>query len=81
MPRPPTYEAITTEFGRRIRARRIELGLSQEGLAERAGVHRTFAGATERGESNSSLTTIVKLAIALELDAGELVKGLQATRS
>lgn len=50
--------------------------MSQERLAERAGVHRTFAGAVERGETNATVTTIVKLAIALSLDPAVLVAGL-----
>lgn len=50
--------------------------LSQEGLAERAGLHRTFIGHLERGESTPTLVTIVRIAQALEVDPAELVRGL-----
>jgi transcriptional regulator with XRE-family HTH domain len=52
-------------FGRRIRARREELGLSQEQLAERAGLHWTFVSGVERGVRNPGLNTIGKIAVAL----------------
>ena len=64
-------------FGQRVRARRLALGLSQEALAERSGLHRTYVGSLERGERNVALLNIVKLADALNLDAGELVRGLK----
>jgi transcriptional regulator with XRE-family HTH domain len=51
-------------FGRRVRALRTERGLSQERLAHLAGVHRTYAGAVERGEQNISLTNIHEFALA-----------------
>lgn len=69
--RPPTEV-----FGERIRALRAERGLSQEGLAEAAGLHRTYIGGIERGERNLALLNIVKLARALKVDAGDLVRGL-----
>ena len=64
------------EFGSRVRDRRREKGLSQEGVAERSGLHRTYIGSVERGERNISLANILVLAEALEVDAGELVTGL-----
>ena len=64
-------------FGQRVRARRLTLGLSQEALAERSGLHRTYVGSLERGERNVALLNIIKLADALDLDAGELVRGLK----
>lgn len=67
------------EFGRRVRACRKELGLSQEGLAEAAGLHRTYIGHLERGEVNPSLLNILKVAGALTVDASELVQGLSGT--
>lgn len=52
-------------FGRAIRVRREALGISQEELADRAGLHRTYIGDVERGERNISLVNILKLAKAL----------------
>jgi transcriptional regulator with XRE-family HTH domain len=63
----------TAEFGRRVRARREELGLSQEKLADAAGLHWTFVGQVERGQRNLTLHNILKLAAALETDSGQLV--------
>lgn len=64
-------------FGQRVRERRVQLGLSQEALAERSGLHRTYVGSLERGERNVALLNIVRLAAALDVDAGELLRGLQ----
>ena len=69
--------AVTEEFGRRVRARRLEIGLSQEALAERAGLHWTYVGSVERGERNIALRNIVLLAEALDVDCAVLVGGLR----
>lgn len=65
------------EFGGRVRARCAELGCSQEKLAEQAGLHWTFVGQVERGQRNLTLHNIVKLATALKIDPGVLVRGLE----
>jgi DNA-binding XRE family transcriptional regulator len=62
------------QFGRQVRLRRSSLRISQEVLAERADLHRTFIGAVERGETNISLRNIVKIARALNLPAAELLE-------
>ncbi|HYR58549.1 MAG TPA: response regulator [Chthoniobacteraceae bacterium] len=54
-------------FGKAIRSKRSELGISQEELADRAGLHRTYISDVERGARNLSLESIEKLAHALEL--------------
>ena len=66
------------QFGRRVRTRREELGISQERLAEIAGLHRNYVGSLERGERNVALQNILRLASALKVDPGELVSGLKA---
>ncbi len=66
----------TRELGERVRARRHKLGLSQEAFADTAGLHWTFVGQVERGQRNLSLHNLLKLADALGVDAGTLVKGL-----
>lgn len=64
------------EFGRRVRDRRMELGLSQEELAERAGLHRTYISSLEQGRRNVAVHNVVRLAEALDLDPADLVAGL-----
>lgn len=73
---PEPLSAATAEFGRRVRQRRHEQGLSQEALADLAGLHWTFIGQVERGRRNLTLHNILKLAAALKIDAGQLVTGL-----
>lgn len=63
-------------FGDAVREFRKQRGLSQEELADRAGLHRTYIGGIERGERNVGLLNIVTLAKALEIDPSELLKGL-----
>ena len=65
------------ELGDRIRARRQKLGISQETLALRAGINRSYVGSLEAGERNPSLENVARLAVALDIDAADLVRGLQ----
>src|SRR5215831_19061620 len=57
---------IKNRFGTAIRSRRKRLGISQEELAGRAGLHRTYVADIERGARNLSLANIEKLAKGLE---------------
>jgi CheY-like chemotaxis protein len=59
-------------FGAAIRRQRIELDFSQEELAERAGLHRTYISDVERGARNLSLESIERLARALEISVSTL---------
>ena len=63
-----------------MRAFRAQLGISQEELADRAELDRTYVSSVERGLRNATLESIVTLAQALEVDPGELVKGLRRRR-
>jgi transcriptional regulator with XRE-family HTH domain len=63
-------------LGQRIRARRHELGMSQEGLAHAAGMDRSYVGRIERGEHNLTFTALVRLARAMECDVAALTVGL-----
>lgn len=65
---------ILSRFGQKVRQRRLSLGISQEELAERAGVHRTYVGMIERGEKNITLRNIVKFAKALDMPIQDLMK-------
>ncbi|UKP00219.1 helix-turn-helix domain-containing protein [Nostoc sp. UHCC 0870] len=67
---------ILTRFGQRVRDERLKQGLSQEELAEKAGLHRTYIGMIERAEKNITLINIDKLAKALELTIDNLLKGV-----
>lgn len=59
--------------GENLRALRLRQGLSQEALAERLGVHRTYLGSVERGERNLTLQTVERLAQDLGVTAIELM--------
>jgi transcriptional regulator with XRE-family HTH domain len=69
-------EGIRKKLGDNIREKRQALSLSQEGLAEQAGLHRTYVGAVERGERNVSLDNIVAIARALGVSACDLFRGV-----
>ena len=56
---------LRVAFGKRVRELRMGLGLSQEQLAERAGLHRNYIGGVERGERNIGLLNVDRLAAAL----------------
>ena len=62
------------QFGKRLRKLRKEMGLSQEELGFRAGLHRTYIGSIERAEQNISVDNIHKLAKALKIPPDELFK-------
>jgi transcriptional regulator with XRE-family HTH domain len=64
---------ILIKFGEKVRERRLQLRLSQENLASRAGVHRTYIGMIERAEKNITLENIEKIAKALEIPIEKLV--------
>lgn len=59
-----------------MRALRAELGLSQEKLAERVSLHRTYIGSVERAERNVSLDNVERIAHALGVDVCELLSAL-----
>ena len=61
---------ILIKFGKNVREERTKLDLSQEELASRAGVHRTYIGMIERAEKNITLENIQKVCRALNLRVG-----------
>lgn len=65
---------ILNIFGSNVRKIRREIGLSQEELAYRAELHRTYIGMIERAEKNITLVNIEKIAIALEVKIEDLLK-------
>ena len=66
--------AILSSFSERVKYLRVNLGLSQEKLAEKAHLHRTYMGSLERAEKIPSLVTVVKLAKALNVDISDLIE-------
>jgi transcriptional regulator with XRE-family HTH domain len=60
-------------LAKNMRKLRKETGLSQEDLAEKADLHRTFIGSVERGERNISIDNIEKIARALDVPISVLV--------
>ncbi len=67
---------IRKKFGKRLRALREERGWSQEEFADRAGLHRTYVSAVERGVRNPTLSVLERLAKALGVSMTELVQTL-----
>jgi transcriptional regulator with XRE-family HTH domain len=61
-------------FAQRLRQIRQIKGLSQEELADMAGLHRTYVGSVERSERNVSIDNMERLAKALEVDITELLR-------
>ena len=61
-------------FGENLRQHRQALGISQEDLAEKAGLHRTYIGSVERGERNVSIDNMERLASAVEATIQQLLQ-------
>lgn len=68
---------ILKRFGETLREHRQRAGLSQEKLAAKAGIDRTYVGGAERGERNVALVNIVRLAEALNVPPAELLRELK----
>lgn len=64
---------IRKSFGKKVQALRQKRGISQERLAHKVGVHRTYLGFVERGERNPTLTKIEKIAKALNVSIQDLL--------
>jgi transcriptional regulator with XRE-family HTH domain len=70
---------IRERFGFAVKVRREELKLTQEDLADKAGIHRTYLSDVERGARNLSLINIERLAQALTLPMSELFRLVDRT--
>jgi transcriptional regulator with XRE-family HTH domain len=70
----PAKNPICLAFVQAVRRIRNSLGLSQEDLADRANIHRTYIGGIERGERNPTLTMINRLAVALGVPPTKLLE-------
>jgi transcriptional regulator with XRE-family HTH domain len=67
---------IRVRFGKVVRQRRHQLGVSQEAFADLCELDRTYIGGIERGERNVALVNIQKIARALKISMSELFRGL-----
>ena len=68
---------LQTSFGQAVRKYRLAAGLSQEGLAELADLHRTYVGDIERGERNVSLINMWKIAEASNVKLSRMLKDVE----
>jgi transcriptional regulator with XRE-family HTH domain len=70
-------QELLKALGLRIRELRAKQGYSQEAFADVCGVHRTFMGTIERGESNLSFQNLVKVSKALGITLSQLLSGIE----
>ncbi|AUI53380.1 transcriptional regulator [Arthrobacter crystallopoietes] len=70
------YDSALRALGDNLKRIRRQFSISQEQLAERCGLHRTYVGAVERGERNPSLTSLLRLSHGLGIPLSELVYGV-----
>ncbi len=77
---PDECVALKKSFGDLIRQRRKEIGLSQEDLGFESGLHRTYIGSIERGETNLSLENMAVIAIALRCEIKDLIPNIKTIR-
>jgi transcriptional regulator with XRE-family HTH domain len=70
----PAMSPLLIKLGKCIRQRREDLGLSQESLANRAEVHRTYVGKVERGEQNVSMLSLSRIAKGLGAFVWEIIR-------
>jgi transcriptional regulator with XRE-family HTH domain len=70
-------QRIEVLFGRAVRRRRTELGLSQEDFADKAGIHRTYVSSIELGKVQISIRIAYQLAVALQIPLSRLWKEVE----
>ena len=74
----PKRDSVLAKLGSNLRKRREFLDISQEALAEKAGLDQTYISGIERGLRNPGIKNVAKLAKALGLSTAELCKGVDA---
>lgn len=70
-------DPILTQVGKRIRSLREEMGISQEVLAEKSSLHRTYIGGVERGLRNPSLKSLQRIAKGLGVGVVDLFRNIK----
>src|SRR5437764_2859853 len=68
---------VQKSFGAEVKRRRMQLGISQEKLAERASLHRTYVSDVEAGKRNPSLASIQRLTLALGASLGAIFASVE----
>lgn len=71
-------QKVLKRFGRSLRDHRLRAGLSQEALAAKAGLDRTYVGGAERGERNVAILNVCRFAVALQIQPSELLRNLDS---
>jgi transcriptional regulator with XRE-family HTH domain len=71
---PHAKDKVLTAFGSAVRRARKERGVSQEDLALRCEIDRSYMGSIERGEQNSGLLHIARIARALDMKVAALME-------
>ncbi len=71
---PDPMTRIRLVLGNHVRCLRVSLGISQEALADAAGLHRTYVGGVERGERNATIEVVAQLAQALGVVPSDLLR-------
>jgi transcriptional regulator with XRE-family HTH domain len=74
-------EALARGFGALVRRMRLERAYSQERFGEVAGLHRTYVGMVERGETNVTLATAYRVARGLGVDLSSMLAELERSRN
>ena len=77
-PSSAKHERLLSALSRTLQARREYLGLSQEEVATKAGLHRTYISDIERGARNLSVKNLSRLAEALDMNASNLLQAAEA---
>jgi len=70
-------DKLQKALGKRVRELRLRAGYSQEAFADHCGVHRTFMGTIERGETNLSLQNLARLAAGFGITLSKLLSGVE----
>lgn len=74
----PTKDRTLRQFGLNVARAREKLGISQDKLAEKADLDRTYISGIERGVRNPGIKTVVRLARALGMQVGTLCEGVES---
>lgn len=70
---PITHKPVLEKFGKNLQKARQDNGISQEQLAEKTSLHRTYIGLVERGERNPTVRTLYKICKTLKVSASDLL--------
>ncbi len=73
MGKPITHKQILEKFGQKMQKIRQDQGITQEELAAKLSMHRTYIGLIERGQRNPTIRTLYKISKVLKVSAGDLL--------